>query len=442
MIGWAVFDGLFFFSMRRPRLLRFGMGLFRRWKPIFASPFAGFGDATFLVTRADDVREVLEHPKDFLLGPVNERKILSGDFVISLDPERRYRAEKGLIRESLKSLPMDRLKLLEDITDAAAQNQLQGTIANPFEVVEFAERCTVAIVEEFWGLKAAGASSTVVQADAGRETMRLWLRKLAAVLGAREPAPFGIREVGIQCSEEFLNFVQTACSMRVPGGADSPDMIGHILKHSGDDLEVTSRNLAGLVMTGSAVVTKAFAHAFDQLLRHPQALEAAVVAAKATADDDRAARQWVGRLLIEALRFNPVFPVLPRYCARNTTLARGTPRETEIPAAANVIASPTGAMFDPEAVDDPEHFGVYRNLQFNKDFATDNWDYGSPRDDSPGIYLLFGGGEHWCLGDQMAVAEMAAMGSALLNRLPNPRVVRPLRYDGSAAASLLIGYDE
>jgi len=429
MIAWAIFDSLFYFSMRRPRLLRVGMGFFRRVWPIFEGPFASLGGTMFLVTRAVDVHEVLRRTTDFLLGPVNQKKILQGDFIISLDPEHKYHDEKKLIGHSL---PDNRLAEIERIVDSRADELLYKP-ESPFEVAEFAERITVAIVEHFWGLDPAGAQSKVVCAEPGRETMRLWLRKLAIVLGSREPAPFGIREIGLACNEEFLSFVEAQCTTHSP---DARDMIGYMLKRSGGNVPVVSRNAAALMMTGSAVVTKAFCHAFDQILRRPRVLKDAIDIAKAPILD----RPAMGYLLVEGLRFNPVFPVLPRYCVRNTTLAQGTPRATEIPAGSNVIASVLGAMFDPEAVDQPDRFSNARNLQLNRNFAADNWRYGSKRDGTPGDYMIFGGGDHWCLGDQMAIGEMASMAIALLGKLNNPR--RPcyssLRYDGSAVRSLRV----
>ncbi|HEX9433170.1 MAG TPA: cytochrome P450 [Burkholderiales bacterium] len=452
MIGWVIFAGLFFFSMRRPRLLRLGMGFFRRVWPIFRSPFASFAGATYLVTRADDSQEVLRRAHDFLLGPVNERKILTGDFVIALDPERRYIREKTNVA---RALPPNRLQELEHIVDTEATRLLPDPLDQPVNVTLFAERVTVAIVRDFWGLSPDGARSEVVDATPGLETMRLWLRKLAIVLGSMEPAPFGIRETGEQCSEEFLSYVRAECAVHPPS---SQDMIAHLLRTSGNNMDETVRTIAGIVMTGAAVVTKAFSHAFDQLLRFDDALDAAIAAAAQEAQlraagnigAARLARMRVGHILVEALRFNPVFPVLPRYCVRSTTLARGTPRETEIPAGANVIVSPLGAMFDPQAVTDPERFGFARNIQLNSRTSTmPDWDYGSRSDGSPGHYVLFGGGEHWCLGDQMAICEMASMAVALLNRLREPlpgsqQPRRPYRaqglsYDGSAAESLLVG---
>lgn len=438
LIGDAIFDGAFFFSMRRPRILRYALGLLRRYAPIFSPIGAFFAGKTFVVTRADDTRAVLDRRDDFLLGPVNERKILSGDFLISLDPERRYRAEKEIIR---RALPGDRLDQLEAIVDAAADRLLPaGGLAIPFEVAEFAERVTVAVIEEFWGLSARGARSAVVDAAEGAETLRLWMRKLAIVLGSREPAPFGIREVGEQCNEEYLAFVRADCARR-SRQAPGRGMIGHILETSGWNQEVAARNAAAIMMIGTPVVTKAFCHAFHQLLGHADALALATAAARRAAPPYRREdRIEVGRLLIEALRFNPVFPVLPRYCPRATTLAAGTPRETEIPAGSNVVVGAIAAMFDPEVIDEPESFGYARDLQLNQEISTRDWRYGSHPDGSPGVYMLFGGGVHWCFGDQMAVAEMAGMAIALLRRLENPRVVGKLRYDGSAVASLRVAY--
>lgn len=452
MIGWVYFAGIFFFSMRRPRFLRVGMGFFRRLWPIFRSPFASFAGATYLVTRADDTQEVLRRAHDFLLGPVNERKILTGEFIIALDPERRYRTEK---ENATLALQPNRIRQLEDIVDRAARQLLALPIDDLFNVTLYVERITVAIVRDFWGLDPGRARSDVVTAQPGFETMRLWLRKLAIVLASMEPAPLGIREVGLQCSEEFVSYVRAECAVHPPGNRD---MIACILARSGNNMDETVRSIAGLTMTGAAVVTKAFSHAFDQLLNFPEALDAAIDASAdearlRAAGDIEGARQrriFVGRILIEALRFNPVFPVIPRYCVRGTTLARGTERETEIPAGANVIVSPLGAMFDPEAVPDPERFGFARNIQLNqRTSTTPDWDYGSPSDGTPGSYVIFGGGEHWCMGDQMAICEMASMAVALLNRLCDPAVPggprrRPyradkLRYDNSAAESLIVG---
>ena len=46
---------------------------------------------------------------------------------------------------------------------------------------------------------------------------------------------------------------------------------------------------------------------------------------------------------------------------------------------------------------------------------------------------------HWCIGDEMALAELAAMGIAILS-LPEPRIAGSLRHDWSAVESLIVEY--
>ena len=431
MIGNALIDFGYLFSMRRPRLLRMFQGGLRRWAPIFRIP------GVTLVTRADDVQAVLERDDDFLLGPVNEKKFLSGEFIISLDPGEQYDAEEGLIHAAF---PDDRIEQLRRVTSTAAGTLLPDEMpqSGTFDVVPYAERITVAIVKSFWGLKTEGARSRVVRAAEGDETMRLWLRKIAAVLGSRASASLGFKEVGEACAEEFMRFLKAACDAKAAerdaGEPEPPDVLGRIVWREKAS-EVARRNIAGLIITGAAVVTKGFAHAFEQLLLRPEALEQAREAARR---DD----YWtIEALLMEALRFNTVFPMIPRHCPRSTTLAAGTSRETEIPAGATVAVGITGAMFDPEFVERPALFSDKRGVNLNPEWQTG---YVPPRS---GIYLHFSRGAHWCPGDQMGLAEMGAMCCALLRRLDNPRIIapmqwlrRPLRYDGPPVHRLIVHY--
>jgi cytochrome P450 len=457
LIGAAFFDGLYFFMMRRPRLLRAIAGIARRWWPILNGP------GLKLVTRADDVREVFERTEDFLLSPINQRKILSGDFIISLDPSPQYDDDKGLLRFAF---PPDRVaQIRRHVTEGAEKWLPDPGGRGEIDIVPVAERVTVHLVNAFWGLETAGARSKIVAIergeglDEGEETMRLWLRKLAAIIGSREPAPFGVKEVGDACCAEFVRFVKDACERKAAARPQQVPGVGVVdrMVWRSPRTEQAWRTAAGLIVTGTAVVTKAFTHAFEQLVLQPEALARANTAARADPPDYGA----LERLLMEALRFNTVFPMIARYCPRNTTLARGTPRETEIPAGSVVAVSPTGAMFDPEAVDDPEIFSDKRGVQFNPDWESDgatgykignNYDPHRFGDSNaphywPGVYMHFGSGAHWCPGDELALTEMSALCAVVLRRLSRPKIIgrlpelwRPLRYDGPAVRELKVEY--
>lgn len=416
-------EGLIAFAMRRPRLLRILVDWARCRKRLLR-----LGEYTF-VAKADDVREVLTRDDDFLVGPINQTKVLTGDFLFSLDPSPKYREEKDLIR---KALPGNRIAKLERITDRAARDVLAAkAVKSQFDAVDFAERVTVRIAKSFWGLDPAGAQSRVVRADEGEDTMVLWLRKLAAVISSGEPAPFGLIEAGRACRDEYMHFVQAACEARAKRNKPGYDVIGRLVKLASP--EVAQRNVAGIIVTAAAVVTKAFAHALEQLLLDADARARARAAAQA------GRRAEVAQLLVEALRFNPVFPMLTRYCPRNTTLAKGTARESEIPAGSTVVVGLIGALFDPKAVREPGRFVYGRALELNPGWSTAGGRYGGPANSGPGADLLFGGGTHRCIGDQMALAELAAMGMAVL-KLPEPLIVGPLRYDGPAVKSLVVEF--
>ncbi len=453
LIGASVVDWGYFFLMRRPRLLRTVAGVGRRWAPVF--PLGRHK----LLFRAEDVHEVLERNDDFLLGPINERKVRSGDFVISLDPGAQYAEEKALIREAF---PLDRNDRVYGIATAAAERQLAGLPASgALNLVPLMERVTVQVVAEFWGLDPRQARSKVVRMprgaglDEGAETMRLWLRKLAALIASRDPAPFGVMEVGHACADEYVRYVKNACEAMAaadPAGA-ADTVLGRIVARR-PRTEQAWRTAAGLIVTGTTVVTKAFTHAFEQLVGNADALKRATAAAK---DRDR---QALERLMMEALRFNTVFPMIARYCPRNATLASGTPREAEIPADSMVAISPAGAMFDPEAVENPDSFSDHRGLNFNPDWISGAAGYaignhyrpGRDREDAGrmwrGIYMHFGSGAHWCPADGMALAEISAMCGAVLRALPEVRIkawlpellYRPLRYDGPAVWRLKVRY--
>ncbi len=160
----------YFFLMRRPRVLRTVAGVGRRWLPVL--PLGRHK----LVFRAEDVHEVLERNDDFLLSPINERKLRSGDFIISLDPGAQYLEEKALIRAAF---PTDRSDELFRIAKNATEKLLEDEpAAGKVDLVPIVERVTVEIVRKFWGLDPTDARSRVVRVpwgagtDKGSETMR------------------------------------------------------------------------------------------------------------------------------------------------------------------------------------------------------------------------------------------------------------------------------
>jgi len=108
----------------------------------------------------------------------------------------------------------------------------------------------------------------------------------------------------------------------------------------------------------------------------------------------------------EMLRLTTPTANMWRVCIRDTELGG-----VEIPSGSAMLVRYSAANRDPAIFPDPHRFDVARA---NAD-----------------EHLAFGGGVHFCLGAQLARAEMLKSFEALLERLPNPRFPKgspPLEY--------------
>ena len=145
-------------------------------------------------------------------------------------------------------------------------------------------------------------------------------------------------------------------------------------------------NLIGLVIGAIPTISRAAVQALDQLLDRPAVFASAEQAAHDGDDALFAAH------VFEALRFNPINPIIFRRAARDTKIAAGHFRARKIPKDTMVLAANLSAMFDPLKIEAPELF----------------------RTDRPwGDYILWGYGLHGCFG-------------ATINRAVLPAILKPL----------------
>jgi cytochrome P450 len=114
-------------------------------------------------------------------------------------------------------------------------------------------------------------------------------------------------------------------------------------------------------------------------------------AAALAGDDD-----LLWRCLQETLRFQYINPGTWRRCAEQPqTIAAGTAREKKIPAGATLLVSVQSAMFDPRSIQRPKEFNASRRSE---------------------DYMLFGYGQHWCMGNYIARAQITQTFKALLRK--------------------------
>lgn len=150
---------------------------------------------------------------------------------------------------------------------------------------------------------------------------------------------------------------------------------------------------AGLLIGAGETTEAAVVKSLDELLRRPEQLQGAILAAKNNDDALLAKYVW------EALRFVPGNSALPRYAEQDYVLAKGTSHETKIAKGSIILAGTLSAMFDSTFVKNPEEFRLDR-----------------PDD----VYFLFGYGHHRCLGDYVSMIQVPQIVKSLL-RLKNIR---------------------
>jgi cytochrome P450 len=148
------------------------------------------------------------------------------------------------------------------------------------------------------------------------------------------------------------------------------------------DADGIRANIIGILIGAIPTLSKAACFAIDELLRRPA--ELATVRALAAEGNEAA----VAPFIWEALRFNPINPILYRRTPADTRL--GT---DDVLAGTMVLASNLSAMFDEAAVPAPTRFQPGRP-----------W----------GSYVLWGEGLHLCWGDQINKAILPAMLTPLL----------------------------
>jgi cytochrome P450 len=379
----------------------------RRFRPLVATRRFG------LVTRADDVREVLGDHVHFTV-PFYNRKMtaISGPFILGLDDTPLYRRDHAALRKAIRP---DDIAFLRDATLAAAREQMAAADGQIDIVVGFVEPAIDRVIAEYFGTP---GPDTATQVRWSRSIFRdIFLnvtdsagphgRALADAAEMRPhlDAQIAARRAAIASGHDVTDDVLTRLLNQRPADGGLHDIA---IRH----------NLIGLLAGWIPTVSKAFARAIEELLDRPDKLASAQQAARA------GDHELVSAYLFEALRFRPQTWAVLRYCSSDSTVAAGTRRATRFRAGCTVLVATQSAMFDPAAFSKPEEFRIDR-----------------PFDD----YLHFGHGLHTCFGRQINHVHLPALAVALLEG-PNIRraagAAGQMTYDGPYPASLSVSLSD
>lgn len=380
----------------------FGFRLLRRFKPI-----PRFGK-TYVATLHDDVREVFATDAAFGVPYAAKLDVIMGGepFFLGMGDTQQYHADVAAMRRVVLPGDLPRLGARVEAMAEAIVAAAPGRI----EVVDaLVRKVTFDFLGEYLGVPAPP-----------RGDLRVWGTRLFEYQFVASDAPL-VAEVKI-IAPALRDHIQHQIETRRAAPDDRDDVLGRCLKLQAQgapgysDAQIRTA-LMGFIVGGPPQPPMVVPQAMEQLLRRPGALAGAQAAA--SADDDTLLAGYV----IEAMRFDPLAPGLPRTVLKDWTLAQGTPHQRLIPAGATMLAAFASAMRDDRRLPNPEVFDPHR---------------------LPYEYIHFGHGLHQCFGEHINRATLHMMLKPLLRRANvrrAPGAEGKLSKQGAFAERLVVAFD-
>lgn len=337
-----------------------------------------------LIARWDDVRDALERPDDFLtIYAGTEAEVVGGGGLFPLGASGHVH---GCLRQQLEAaLDWPRQAQPLAVRAGLVIHEAVGgwSPCAPFDAVGWFHAATVAAMRPWLGL----GGGSVSDAQLAQWAMTLFEWQFAGLEGRAAEAARDTARLMRAFVDDRLNAAQGV------GGAFLAALLS-VFPHNTVQVRAL---LIGTVVAALPQLPIAAARALNQLLARPPALAQAQAAL--ARDGEAALWPW----LREALRFDPVAPVLRRRTAdgRDRTLLLLT------------------AMRDGRRVPRPGKFDAGRD---------------------PSAYLLFGAGPHACVASPLVERMLPALVAPILRRERVRRHLR-MRAPGLATERLDIIFD-
>jgi cytochrome P450 len=366
----------------------------REQRPIFVTP--GFT----LVARFADVTEVLASPRIFsvrLYAPHLD-PVADGPLMLSRDETAVNWREKSIMQAVLRP------------EDLPGVRQMAGRFTDEslYELSPDGHLEVVSQLGRYVPIRMCGDYFGFPGPDL--KTMYRWSMAIQSGLFKNLQNDPAVHEASVQAGQEMLKYLgdlleDKRAEIRNAGSNPPQDTFSRLIRTrfppelNFDDSRILA-NVASLLISVCETTSQAIVQAIEQILARPQIKQEAIAAAREPNPDRFDRYVW------ESLRFNPINPLLFRYCESDYTLAAGSARQAIIPAGTMVFALTASAMFDEDVVPDPDSFILDRP----------GW---------PGFTgLHFGYGHHTCLGRHIAGVMIPEVIRRVL-LLPSVRLLPP-----------------
>src|SRR3954449_12555486 len=233
-----------------------------------------------IVTRYDDVAEVLGHDEAFSVEPYRDKMVrLAGDFILGTDDSPEYERDVSILRLAAPRSDVPRLSAFVEDTSEALVAEAGGEI----DVAELAKRVPARLVGHWFGAPGPDDDTLIDWTLAMFEEIFVNVKDDPAISARADEAAAAFRP--------HLEELIAARKTKADGGAD--DVLGRLVAmqsaspaaFTDDDIRT---NFVGLIVGFVPTIATATTFALDALLDRPDALEGAAAAARA--DDDDALR--------------------------------------------------------------------------------------------------------------------------------------------------------
>ena len=380
----------------------------REHRPILVTP------QCTLLTRFDDVTEVLNLPKIFTVALYVPKM---GDYLMAHDDDALHTREKSLMQGMLNR---NDLPAVRSMVASIARNLLDRAQGQIEIVNDYCRMVPATLVQDYFGLDGADKKDLIewsywnqydtfhnqpfdILSDEKRRLIVARHDETSAKLG-KYITELMVRRLLMVKAEQAKNILfslwyglHKLLRMVLGKKNDSnlnDDVVTRMLRTSYPDavdfdIKRAGINAGGLLIGAIETTSQAVAQVIQYLLDRPEWLAKARVAAQRDTTDEFDGIVW------EALRFVPISPYLFRRTASEYTVGKGTDRVTVLAAGSTVLPVTQSAMFDAQAFEAPDEFNPQRN-----------WYH----------YFHFGFGSHECLGRYVGMVMIPEMVRQVIRR--------------------------
>ncbi len=337
--------------------------------------------------------EVLHRDLDFLIAPVNEKRIVevNGPFILGMDRSATLVLERRALYEALAAVDLKAIR--RTIEDEAAQ-RVAGAGSEIDVVDAYARPIAAHTATALFGIRGSDERTfmDVARAIFGHVFLNVTDEE-------------DIRQRALRAAVLMKLWFDDEIRRRRASGNLGIDMMGALMAAKTVDDDGVRRTLGGMLV-GSIDTTASSVAKIITMIAADGALAKRVAA---DVDDEARLAGWCR----EALRRWPHNPVVSRQAAAKTSLA-----DKEIKQGDRIFAWTQAAMLDAEVFPEPHYL----------------------RPDRPAAaYLHFGGGLHPCAGRAVNAFQIPALVSALVRR--GVKSTGAMRWAGPFPAHLPLSFE-